>query len=46
MLLKPSNMTYTYESSGYGNDNGKVNYVADNNVPQQMAFYGVYSLFT
>ena len=29
-LLKPSNMTYTYDNSGHGNDDGKVNYVADN----------------
>ena len=41
MLLKPSNMTYTYDNSGDGNDNGKVNYVADNKMPQQMAFHGV-----
>ena len=23
-------MTYTYDNSGHGNDDGKVNYVADN----------------
>ena len=40
MLLKPSNMTYTYDNSGHGNDNGKVNYGDDNNMPQQMAFHG------
>ena len=44
MLLKPSNMTYAYNSSGHGNDNGKVNYVADNNMPQQMPFHGVVCL--
>ena len=27
--------------SGHGNDNGKINYVADNKMPQQMAFHGV-----
>ena len=44
MLLKPSNMTNTYNNSGHGNDDGKVNYVADNNMPQQMAFHGVVRL--
>ena len=38
MLLKPSNMTYTYDNSGR---DGKVNYVADNKMPQQMACHGV-----
>ena len=33
VLLKPSNMTYTYDYSGHGNDYGKVNYVADNKMP-------------
>ena len=33
MFLKPSNMTYTYDNSGHGNDNGNVNYVADNKMP-------------
>ena len=33
MLLKPSNMTYTYDNCGHGNDDGKVNYVADNKMP-------------
>ena len=28
-------------ASGHGNDNGKVNYVADNKMPQQMTFHGV-----
>ena len=37
MLLKPSNLTYTYDS---GNDDGKVNCVADNKMPQQMVFHG------
>ena len=48
MLLKPSNITYMYihmyilyDNSGHGNDDGKVNYVADNKMPQQMAFYGI-----
>ena len=41
MLLKPSNMTCTYDNSGYENNNGKVNHVADNKMPQQLAFYGV-----
>ena len=36
MFVKPSNMTYTY---GYRNDDGKVNYVADIKMPQQMAFH-------
>ena len=31
MLLKPSNMTYTYDNSEHGNDDGKVNCVVDNN---------------
>ena len=44
MLLKPSNMTYTYDNSGHGNDNGKVNYVADNKMPQQMSFHRVAGL--
>ena len=35
MLLMPSNMTYTYDNSGHGNDDGKVNYVADNKMPKQ-----------
>ena len=39
--LKPSKMTYTYDNSAHGNDNGKVNYVVDNKMPQQMAFHGV-----
>ena len=26
---------YTYDKSGHGNDDGKVNYVADNKMPQQ-----------
>ena len=26
---------------GHGNDNGKVNYVADKKVPQQMACHGI-----
>ena len=25
-------MTYTYDNSGHGNDDGKVNYVADNKI--------------
>ena len=33
--------TYTYDNSRHGNNNGKVNYVADNKMPQQMAFHGV-----
>ena len=51
-LLKPSNMTYTYDNSGHGNDNEKVNcvasYVADNKMPQQMEirFSCVSLLFT
>ena len=32
---------HTYDNSGHGNDNRKVNYVADNKMPQQMAFHGV-----
>ena len=39
-------LTYTYDNSGHGNDNGKVNYVADNKMSQQMAFHGVVLLFT
>ena len=39
MLLQPFNMTYTYDNSGHGND-GKVKYVANNKMPQQMAFHG------
>ena len=35
MLFKPSNMTYTFDNSGHGYDDGKVNYVADNKMPQQ-----------
>ena len=31
----------TYDNSGHGNDNGKVNHVAANKFPQQMAFHGV-----
>ena len=31
----------TYDNSGHGNDNGKVNYAADNKMPQQTAFHGV-----
>ena len=31
----------TYDNSGHGNDNGKVNYITDNKMPQQMAFHGV-----
>ena len=27
---------HTYDNSGHGNDNGKINYVADNEMPQQM----------
>ena len=38
MLLKPFNMTYTYDNSGHGNDNGKVNYVAGNKRPQQGSY--------
>ena len=35
-------MTYIHnDNSGHGNDNGKVNYVADNKMPQQMTFHGV-----
>ena len=36
---------YTYGTSGQGNDNRKVNYVADNKMQQQMAFHGVVLLF-
>ena len=45
MLLKPFNMTYTYDNSGHGNDNEKVNYVAiaDIKMPQQMAFHGLFT---
>ena len=28
----------------HGNDNGKVNYVADNKMPQQIALHGVYTV--
>ena len=41
MLLKPSYMTYTYDNSVHGNVDRKVNYVADNKMPQQMAFHRV-----
>ena len=41
MLLKPSNMTYTYDNSEHRNDNGKVNYVANYKMLQQIAFHGV-----
>ena len=35
-------MIYTYDNSGHGNDNGKVNYVADDNkMPQQVAIHGI-----
>ena len=34
-------MTYTYDNSEHGNDDGKVNYVADNKMPQQIVFHGV-----
>ena len=44
MLLKPSNMTYTYDNSRHENDDGKVNYVAENKMPQQLAFHGVVCL--
>ena len=37
MLVKPSNMTYTYDNSEHGNDDEIVNYVADNKMPQHMA---------
>ena len=30
-----------YDNSGHRNDDGKVNYVADNKIPQQMSFHGV-----
>ena len=31
---------FTYDNSGHGNDDGKVNYaVADNKMPQHMAFH-------
>ena len=30
-----SNMIYTYDNSGHGNDDGKVTNVADNKLPQQ-----------
>ena len=30
MLLKLSNITYTYDNSGHENDDGKVNYTYDN----------------
>ena len=33
-------MTYTYGNSGYGND-GKVNYVPDNKIPQQGKLYNL-----
>ena len=42
MLLKPSNIcNITYDNSGHGNDDAKVNYVADNKMPQQMVFHEV-----
>ena len=34
-------MTYTYDNSGHGNDDGKVNYVAVNKIPQQMVLHRV-----
>ena len=34
-------VTYTYNNSGHGNDNGKVNYVAVNKMLQQITFHGV-----
>ena len=39
--LFANSVTYAYSNSGHGNDNGKVNYVADNKMPQQMAFHRV-----
>ena len=45
MLLKSSNMTYTYDNKGHRIDDGKISYVADNNkMPQQMTFHGVVCL--
>ena len=38
-------MTYTYDNSAHENDNGEVNYVADNEMPQQMAFRWVVCCF-
>ena len=38
MLLKLSNMTYTYDNSGHENNDGNVNYVADNKMPQQGSY--------
>ena len=34
-------MTYTYDNNGHGNDDGKVNYVADNKMPQHLTFHEV-----
>ena len=35
-IIEGSIHNYTYDNSGHGNDNGKVNYVAENKIPQQM----------
>ena len=40
-LSLPTWHNYTYDNSGHGNDDGKVNYVTDNKIPQQMVFHGV-----
>ena len=37
-------MTYAHDNSGDGYDDGKVNYIADNKMPQQVAFHGVICL--
>ena len=34
-------VTYTFDNGEHRNEDGKVNYVADNKMPQQMAFHGV-----
>ena len=39
--LRCESVTYTYNNSGHGNDNGKVNYVAVNKMLQQITFHGV-----